>query len=77
MASYNKTYKFHTKALPGEEYWEETDQIRPVPPMIKKNIERPKKNRKKTFDEPVNLTKLKRKLRVFTYRVCEETNHNT
>jgi len=72
MASYNKTDMFQTGALPGEEYWEGIDQMRPLSPMIKKKTGRPKKNRKKTSEEPMNPIKLKRKLREFTCTTCGE-----
>ncbi|KAK7339597.1 hypothetical protein VNO77_20275 [Canavalia gladiata] len=77
MASYQATYANHIEALPGQDFWVHTDQIPPVPPKIKKKVGRPKKQRRKeNHEEPVNPTKLKRKIKEVKCSVCGDTNHN-
>ncbi|KAJ1404870.1 Zinc finger, CCHC-type superfamily [Sesbania bispinosa] len=79
MASYHATYEHHVQPLQGEEFWETTDQLPPVPPNIQRKAGRPKKQRRKEGDgreSAVNPRKLKRKLADYTCRICEVKGHN-
>lgn len=51
LEAYNATYKFCVRPAEGQEYWEPTDYIRPVPAPIRKRPGRPKKARRKDANE--------------------------
>ncbi|KAK3230735.1 hypothetical protein Dsin_002616 [Dipteronia sinensis] len=50
---YLKTYSHVINPIPNEFLWPEIEHIEVLPPMKKKMLGRPKKNRKKSKDEPV------------------------
>ncbi|XP_016165518.2 uncharacterized protein LOC107608150 isoform X2 [Arachis ipaensis] len=77
MESIHKTYAHCIKPVPSEEFWTTTEQLRPVPPPIKRPIGRPKvHNRNKDPAEAhIQGEKLKRSFQV-TCSKCSEKGHN-
>lgn len=75
--TYLETYKYNLEPINGSHEWVQTglDPIQPPPPREKK-LGRPKKNRRKSKDEPKKKGKLSRKWTVIHCSLCSGKGHN-
>lgn len=79
LRAYNVTYKFYVRPTEGQEYWEPTDYIRPIPASIRKRPRRPKKARRKDVHEEgtsSRRTKIKRACQTMNCLRCGLEGHN-
>jgi len=78
LGSYNATYEHFIKPTQGEEFWEKTDYVKPVPAPKRRQPGRPKKQRRKDASEgPSGSGNIRRSYPVITCSRCGlEGNHN-
>ncbi|KAL7189385.1 hypothetical protein ACSBR1_039097 [Camellia fascicularis] len=74
--TYLRTYSFMINPVPGEHDWIKTGYDAIAPSYYRKPAGRPRKERKKTADEPKNLHKLSRKNKTVQRAKCMDFGHN-
>ncbi|XP_058189183.1 uncharacterized protein LOC131306774 [Rhododendron vialii] len=74
--TYMASYEPIIYPLNGAEMWPYTGVIGPLPPDVKKQSGRPKKQRKRAIDEPQSSTKLVRRNTTTTCAQCGQLRHN-
>ncbi|KAL8108188.1 hypothetical protein AgCh_024582 [Apium graveolens] len=72
----DKLYSYTLEPIVGPEFWEDTPEPLPLPPLIKVQTGRPKKKRNKKNDIPKDATKLPKFGAKLGCSYCKDTTHN-
>ncbi|KAJ1398395.1 hypothetical protein SESBI_31105 [Sesbania bispinosa] len=77
MGAYRVTYEHFIKPTHSQNFWEKIDYEAPVPPLIKRSVGRPKKQKRRDVNEDsTNATRLKRSYADVICSRCGHSNHN-